>query len=283
MATIKYKDENGWQEIAIGGGTGSGLETRILYVPELTAGSELTDDEKAYNVETCQKLIAGTARAKISSDVFAAYSENIIDMTFVGESGIIVFFGQPDICALGGFWVASDGGILYSMPSISSPIICNSETDPIGVMLVGLLQVYISPSNFPSFCIQDGFFYYPATQIMFQGDGGFTVSAQTDDLILTYAYQGGEGGIITEVHSYHKLILGKTGAHSTNAKWMNSRFTQKHLIPTLYFLNEGIDYVPIQIKRYDLTTGHADFVIYRNGLFETWRMLDDGSSTIITE
>lgn len=275
--------ETGGGGSSSGESAGGGLETRILYVPEVTAGSELTDEEKAYNAETCQKLMAGTAIAFLTQDFTSAYSDNIVDLTPLGESGYAVHFG-----AIGGV-ILMEGDVFLTTPDIEGSVIIPHDVtsyDSLSLMLA--LAVFMNERIPTFYYTSDADELLLVSRVATNIGDGIALSVRFDGTvegtgakILMECVLTPNANIVVKYVYPDKLRLATT-ANEVNAMWMDSRFTAFRAIPTLIYGSEA-EYVPISIEDYTNDTGYADFVIYRNGAFETWRMLDDGSSTLITE
>jgi hypothetical protein len=67
---------------------------------------------------------------------------------------------------------------------------------------------------------------------------------------------------------------------TNNKEWMETRDATFCETPELIY--GSTDYQPISITKYAMNTGYADFVICKDGAFETWRVYDDGSTENIT-
>lgn len=272
-------------EIPLGGGggeTGGGLETRILYVPELTAGSELTDEQKAYNAETCQKMLDGTAIAMITlsggGQVF--YANNIIDVaSVIGEEGYIINFN-----GVVGFYIA-EGDTLMTLPDVTKPVIIPNDVDsydptPLLVAIMtapaGTIPVfYLTHSSGKNIL---------CGEITLMENDLFLAANYRDTLIeireIVYMYWESQAAGVITVETPLMLTLG-VASDENNKKWVENKNLYPREIPTLSY--EHKEYTPISINIQAEGSTSADFVIYREGAFETWRIKNDGSATQITK
>lgn len=321
MATLKYKTPEGeWKKVSIGGGgsteevyvgsdaptdenvkvwidptgtpsggNGGGLETRILYVPEFTAGSELTDDEKAYNVETCQKLLAGTARAVIALGG-AAYlsSENIVDFNIIGLEGIYIKFGWSLYLSLDYVIVGADGDILKTeaakpgdaivIPYSQSVTESSLYTDVMIASLDDKLPLIYCKSGISS---SDPFILCNAINIS-NGyifiEGYYRRDRYEDTKVLGMIT---EEGVLLKIYALPTYITLDSASQQENIAWWNSiKASGTQIWHTPYIKGVDAYYYPISMKQ---ETNQVRFVIYRNSTFEEWKLTSDGIMTQITE
>lgn len=255
-----------------GGGTGGGLETRILYVPGLTAGSELTDEQKAYNAETCQKMLEKTAIAVIADDARVVYTDGIID--------VAAFFGMDEamgyivtIKELGGVFLV-EGDVMLTFPDLSLPIVIPDINSYDASAVITCLQFTLSPVTPTFYITKNGEANIPCSEVMVMSSGIGLIAEYYDEnikiRIIGMLTSQGSSEVIQEFPQV--VVLGS--ADERNKKWMGTR----HLAPceTPRLLYDGKSYLPISIAR---ISDYVEFVICKDGTFETWRMTNDGSTT----
>ena len=261
------------------GESGGGLETRVLYVPQFTAGSELTDAEKAYNAETCQKLMDGTARAFLTDGQVYAYTENIIDLSELMGSGYAVYFDQPSIYAIGGF-VIEDGDIVLSLGPISPALVVSKDT-PTFSIFSSILMPMLTGKALPTFYIAYEGRNYLATDCVFV-EGGLGITYESEFLQLTFVYA--EQVFFAAIQFPSFLTIGDPSAVDDNVKWIKNKSVSFLQLPRIKdYFNANMSYIPVYINRYSAQTTYADFGIMRNGALEVWRIHADGTSELVTE
>lgn len=258
------------------GTTGRNLETRILYVPELTAGDVLTDEEKAYNVETCQKLIDGTATAYVSNGVLTVYADHIRDLSELEFNGYaITFMGYGSV-------VINEGDVELTLPDVSTSITIPEDVTEYNYLSL-VIAVALSES-FPVFYFKKNAVLHLFTEVGIES-GVILLSVEYYDYTTKVVHicllsQDENATLIrrypTKIHLHNPSDTEKT----YNKEWMATRDLTRCETPTLIL--RGIYYQPIYIIKNAVNTGYADFVIYEDGAFETWRVYDDGSTEKIT-
>lgn len=263
-----------------GGGSTSEPELRPLYVPNLNAGSTLTDEQIAYNEETCQKMLNGAAMAVVTDGTISSYSDNIIDLTPQGAEGYVVYFK-----GVGGVYVIG-GDVMVTLPDVSTSAIIPEDIAAENAADITNLVIAISLAAslgfFPACYLEKG-----DIRRLFQNCGeamgvvilNIEYYDGSTRVASTYLLAGdGSGGVATSFRYPTKIYLAPSYTEKDgNVDWMKTRHNIPREVPTLKY--GGIEYYPISINRYSSDTGYADFTIYRDGAFETWRMMDDGSTT----
>jgi hypothetical protein len=262
-----------------GGGSTAEPELRPLYVPDLNA--TLTDEQMAYNEETCQKMLEGTAIAVVTNGEMSSYSDSIIDLTPQGAEGYVVSFK-----GVGGVYVIG-GDVMVILPDVSTsatiPEDIAAENAADITNLVIAISIAGSLGSFPACYLGKGDIRH-----LFQECGAsmgvLVLSIEYYDystrVVSTYLLAGdGRGGDVITFRYPTKIYLTPFPSDTekkANVDWMKTRHGNPREVPTLKY---DIEYHPISINRYSSNTGYADFTIYRDGAFETWRMMDDGSTT----
>lgn len=276
-----------------GGGTGGGLETRILYVPELTAGSELTDEQKAYNAETCQKLLAGTARALISlGGIVGVVAESAINLSALGGVGTLVDFNWTYAAPIPAMIIGDDGDILMTMESAMSPIKLSEEGTTDSTLYWSLLYSAIA-SKIPMIWFDFKGSFWLATKCDFSTavvsfeavckDIEFQkpLNATLKVLVSTTSY------VVTDYKTTQCIYVGQSLSseeQSYNSIWMDSLSNTMSVEKPMVRIsgNDETEYSLIGFTKHT-NEGNANVIIYRNGAFETWRINKDGATTQITE
>lgn len=267
-----------------GGGSTGEAELRPLYVPNLNAGSTLTDSQMAYNEETCQKMLNGAAIAVVTDGTTASYSENITDLSMFGMLGYIVSFR-----GLGGFYI-SGGEVALTLPDVSTSVTITTDVESYDTLSLIMALATSNMGMLPTFY----FLLEDATNNMFIIDDITTIGA---GFILTTRFEHGtntyqlicaldaEGGNVLELRMIpFKLTLGESGSggNQANAHWVASSEFVKGVIPKLVYYGSNVEYVPVAIENYTAAGGkRTKFTIYRNGAFETWEMNSAGVTQLI--
>ena len=264
-----------------GGNSGSTVEPELrpLYVPNLNAGSTLTDSQIAYNEETCQKMLNGAAIAIVTDGTISSYSDNIIDLTPQGAEGYVVHFK-----GVGGVYVIG-GDVMVTLPDVSTsatiPIDITAENAADITNLVIAIAIAGSLGSLPACYLEKGGLRHlfkecgVSSGVLILHIEYYDASTRVSS---TYLLAGdGSGGEAITFRFPTKIYLDPTNTEKeNNVDWMKNRHAILNEVPTLKY--GEIEYYPISIDRYATYTGYADFTIYRDG-FETWRMMDDGSTT----
>lgn len=289
IKTINNQSILGSGNITIeGGGGGGGLETRILYVPEMTAaGSELTAEEKAYNVETVSKMLAGTARVAIAAPgMINLTATDAINMAmFRGEGTLIVFdydFVPFDL----GFVIGADGDILLNFPASTIYIVeeelSNTDFTALGMCLYYRYMcgappsIYLLESNYDDII--------PCGSISILGEGSYTLDftyyalGRKHIAILT-AYNG-DGNL--SIDFYPDRIYINSSSYldlESNRNWLiTHNYTAANKTPAV--VHPDSYHSPFCVN---VSEEYADFTIYRNDALEVWRILaSDGTSSLIS-
>lgn len=316
---IDTDDESGETS---GENSGGGLETRILYVPEFTAGSELTDEEKAYNVETCQKLLAGTARAALSleGDVAGSYAlntycEDILDLSVLGDEGYYIPFKWTYVVQLGATVVGPDGDILLfggGQSTTVSDLILNEDLSNLGDIASAVMEQYNGGKLPMVYYVENDmgsllqlvplhpFGTFSNAAIVLQGIGeSFGGNEQTKYVLSCYNAALNQPSTFEATPIATKIYIGKP---STEHKNINKAFANRPIgalginpMPTLVYEDSSSaeilcwkSYQPLE--KYivpNLETGdwgdytHIEFLIFREGKYERWKLDMEGITSLI--
>lgn len=325
-----YTNETGEytkEEIVVnsGGGTGGGsggLETRILYIPNFTAGGTLTPEEKAYNLETCQKLLAGTARAALSlegdvpgSYALNTYCEDVLDLSVLGEEGYYIPFKWTYAVQLGATIVGPDGDILLfggGQSTTVSDLILNEDLSNLGDIGSAVMEQYIG-GKLPTvyYVVNDmgsllqlvplhPFGTFSNAAIILQGIGeSFDGNEQTKYNLTCYNAATNQPAEFEATPIATKIYIGKP---STEHKNINKAFANKPFgllgigpMPVLVYEDSSSaeilrwkSYQPLE--KYivpNLETGdwgdytHIEFLIFREGKYERWKLDMEGITSLI--
>lgn len=310
-----------------GGGSSSvgGLETRIVYIPNYTSdNSTLTDEEKEYNLETCHKLLNGTARAALSLEgetagVYAlnTYCEDILDLSALGEEGYYIPFKWTYMVQLGATIIGNDGDILLfgggGGESVTvSDLILNKDLSNLGDIGSAAMEQY-SGGKLPTvyYVNQDlgsllqlvplhPFGTFSTLGVMLQGIG-----ESLDNTERTIYNLNCYNPATNTAHTFEatpiatKIYIGKP---STEHKNINKAFANKPFgvlgtspMPAIVYEDSSSaeilrwkSYQPLE--KYivpNLDSGdwgdytHIEFLIFREGKYERWKLDMEGETSLI--
>lgn len=327
-----YTNETGEytkEEIVVnsGGGTGGssvgGLETRIVYIPNYTSiNTTLTNEEKEYNLETCRKLLNGTARAALSLEgetagVYAlnTYCEDILDLSVLGEVGYYIPFKWTYMVQLGATIIGNDGDILLfgsGQATTVSDLIINEDLSNLGDIGSAAMEQY-SGGKLPTVYYVENdmgsllqlvplhpFGMLSNLGVMFQGIGESSDgNTQTKYNLSCYNPATNVAHEFEATPIATKIYIGKP---STEHKNINKAFANKPFgvlgispMPALVYEDASSaeilrwkSYQPLE--KYivpNLETGdwgdytHIEFLIFREGKYERWKLDMEGETSLI--
>ena len=283
-AAKRYTDE----KVASGGSGGGGLETRILYVPEMNTGETLTSEEKAYNLETCQKLLAGTAKAVIDLDgIVRISSESIADFSVIGLEGIYIKFGWSVYLPLDYVIVGADGDILKTQAAKSgnSIVLPYSSTSFESSLYLDIMMAAMDDQLPTIYCesdISDSSPIILCNNISISS-GYIFIEAYCrrnmyDDIWVLGMVA--EEGVLIKAYELPKYITLETFSEANIAWWNSIKMSGEQVWHIPYITYYDNYYYPISMVE---NTDNVVFVIYRNSAFEKWKLTSDGTMTQITE
>ena len=120
MATIKYKDENGWQEIAIGGGGGTAAEGAKLYpiyVPYFLETESLTTEQQQANADA---VAAATNGDKIILELLLPDGLKAIAHSYSAmDGGLVLDLARSGVLNLSDYQAYVDMVILSADGSVA--------------------------------------------------------------------------------------------------------------------------------------------------------------------
>lgn len=306
-----------------GGSSVGGLETRIVYIPSYTSNNTtLTNEEKEYNLETCRKLLNGTARAALSLEgdtvgVYAlnTYCEDILDLSVFGEEGYYIPFKWTYMVQLGATIIGNDGDILLfgvGQSTSVSDLILNEDLSNLGDIGSAAMEQY-SGGKLPTVYYVENdmgsllqlvplhpFGMFSSLVIVFQGIGeSLDGNTQTKYNLSCYNAATNQPATFEATPIATKIYIGNP---STEHKNINKAFANRPFgalginpMPTLVYEDSSSaeilrwkSYQPLE--KYivpNLETGdwgdytHIEFLIFREGKYERWKLDMEGITSLI--
>jgi hypothetical protein len=174
---------------------------------------------------------------------------------------------------LGGVFLV-EGDVMLTFPDLSLPIVIPDINSYDASAMITCLQFTLSPVTPTFYITKNGEANIPCSEVMVMSSGIVLIAEYYDEnikiRIIGMLTSQGSSEVIQEFPQV--VVLGS--ADERNKKWMGTR----HLAPceTPRLLYDGKSYLPISIAR---ISDYVEFVICKDGTFETWRMTNDGSTT----